>query len=83
MTQLRISYSPLHNLNLTIYSDEDDDFGNHFGILHNAALPINSVSLGTDLPLANHNPAISSVPPVTENLNKSPLAQKKPQKQTK
>ena len=39
-----------------------------------------SVSLGTDPPLANHNPAIFSVPPQgTEKLNKSPpQADKKP-----
>ena len=36
---------------------------------------IHSDSLGTDpLPLTNHNPAISSVSPNTENLNKAPQA---------
>ena len=39
---------------------------------------IYSVSLGTDPPLANHNPAIFSVPPGTEKLNKFPQADKKP-----
>ena len=39
-----------------------------------------SVSLGTDLPLPpeNYNPAVSSVPPGTENLLKSPQTDKKP-----
>ena len=42
-----------------------------------------SVSLGTDPPLANHNPAIFSVPPTppppqgTEKLNKSPPGRQK------
>ena len=34
-----------------------------------------SISLGTDPPLANHNPA-TSVPPGTGNRNKSPQADK-------
>ena len=37
-----------------------------------------SISLSTDPSLANHNPAISFVPPGTNNLNKSLQADKKP-----
>ena len=33
--------------------------------------------MGADLSLANHKPAICSVPPDTENLNKFPQADKK------
>ena len=36
-----------------------------------------SISLGTDPSLANHNPAIFSVPSGTEKHNKSPQAIKK------
>ena len=37
-----------------------------------------SVSLGNDLPLAHHNPAIVSVPPGTEKVDMFPQADKKP-----
>ena len=36
-----------------------------------------SVSLGIDLPLANHNSAIFSVPSSTKKRNKSPQVDKK------
>ena len=36
------------------------------------------VSLGTNTPLASYNPAIFSVLPGTEKINKSPQADKKP-----
>ena len=38
---------------------------------------MHSVSLGTD-PISNDNPAIFSVPLVTEKFNKTPQADKKP-----
>ena len=39
---------------------------------------VHSVNLGTDPSLANHNPAISSVPPGTGKLIKFTKADKKP-----